>query len=85
MDRSIRREPAEADLTELLQPARQRGVIGNGDLHLEHVGQGTQRPLDLPERKVEDHEVAGPIIIHTLEGVPFVGGIVVMNTDSEDE
>ena len=30
-------------------------MVGDGDLHLEHVGQGTQEPFGLPERKVRDH------------------------------
>jgi hypothetical protein len=45
MDRSIYREPAEADLAELLEPPGQSRMVGNRDLHLEHLGQGTQEAL----------------------------------------
>ena len=50
MDRLICREPAEPDLAELLEPPGQSRVVRNRDLHLEHVGKGTQGPLGLPER-----------------------------------
>ena len=55
VDRLICREPAEPDLTELLQPSTQRGMIGDGDVHFQHAGQGTQEAFGLPERKVEDY------------------------------
>ncbi len=50
MDRSICRESAEPDLAELLDPPGQSRVVRNRDLHLEHVGKGTQEPIGLPER-----------------------------------
>ena len=55
MDRSIRREPAVPDLAELLEPSGQRRMVGNRDLQLVHVGQGTKEALGLPEWKMEDH------------------------------
>jgi len=55
MDWSSGRELAKPDLTELLKPPRQRRVIGNWDLDLEHLRQGTKEPLGLPEGKVEHH------------------------------
>ena len=39
MDRPTRREPAESDLTELLEPPGQRRMVGDREVHLEHMGQ----------------------------------------------
>ncbi len=55
VDRSICRKPAEPDLAELLEPPGQRRVIGDRKFHLQQPSQGTQEPLGLTERKVEDH------------------------------
>jgi hypothetical protein len=55
VDRSIRSEPAKADLAELLEPPGQSRMVGDRDLQLEHLGQGTQEAFGLSERKVEDH------------------------------
>ncbi len=55
MDRSVRREPAVPGLAELLEASGQSRMVGNGDLYLEHLDQGTKEALSLSERKVEDH------------------------------
>ena len=39
MDRPTRREPAKSDLTELLQTPGQRRIVGDREVHLEHMGQ----------------------------------------------
>ena len=41
MDRSVCGKSAEADVTELLDPPEKRGVIGDREVHLEQVSQGT--------------------------------------------
>ena len=55
VDRPIARYRTKRDLTERLVPPRQGRVIGNGDLHLKHVCQGTQEAFGLSERQVKDH------------------------------
>jgi len=55
MDRSIRRELVVPDLAEFLEAPGQSRMVGNGELHLEHLDQGTQEALGLPKWKVEDH------------------------------
>ena len=57
LDRSIRGESPSSDLSELLEPSGQRGVIGDRELDVEQVGQGTQEALGLAKRKVKDHAV----------------------------
>ena len=39
MDRSIRGEPAKSNVPELLQPPGQRRMVGDREVHLEHMGQ----------------------------------------------
>ena len=55
MDRSIVLEHAKREFTELLEAPGQSRMVGNGDLYLEHLDQGTKEALSLSERKVEDH------------------------------
>ena len=55
MDRPTRREPTKSNLTESLEPPRQRRVIGNRDLQVQHLSQGTKEALGLPEREEKDH------------------------------
>ena len=43
------------ELTKRLEPPRQGRVVGNGELHLKHLCQGTQESFGLSERKVKDH------------------------------
>ena len=42
MDRSMALDRTKRDVTERLEPPGQRRVVGNEDLHLKHVCQGTQ-------------------------------------------
>ena len=53
MDRSIGRELAKPDFTELLEPPGQRRVIGDREVHVEQVSKATQEALGLPEGKVK--------------------------------
>ena len=55
MDRSIALDHTKRELTEFLEAPGQSRMVGNRELHLEHVGQRTQEALGLPEGKVEDH------------------------------
>ncbi len=55
MDRSITRDHTKRELAEFLEAPGQCRMVGNRDLHLEHVGQGMKEALGLPEWKVKDH------------------------------
>ncbi len=54
-DRALARDRRKVDYPQVLEPPGQRRMVGNGELQLEHVGQGTQEALSLSKRKVEDH------------------------------
>ncbi len=45
VDRPMARDRTKRDLTERLEPPGQSRVVRNRDLHLEHLGQGTQEAL----------------------------------------
>jgi len=55
MHRPIRDPLVELALTKLLQTPGERRVIGNRQVHVEQLGQGTQEALGLAQRQVEDH------------------------------
>ncbi len=55
MDWSFRGEPAKPNVTELLKPPRQRGVIGDREIDFEQFCEGTQEALGLAKRKMENH------------------------------
>ncbi len=55
VDRSMARDRTKRDLTERLESPGQSRMVGNRNLHLEPLGQGTQEALGLSERKVKDH------------------------------
>ena len=50
VDRPMARDRTKRDLTERLEPPGQSRVVGNGDLHVKHVYQGTQEAFGLSER-----------------------------------
>ncbi len=45
----------EPDLTQRLQTPGQRRVIGDRQIHVEQLGQGTQEALGLTQRQLKDH------------------------------
>ncbi len=78
VDRSTARDRTKRDLAKLLEPSGQSRMVGNRDLHVQHVCERTQEALGLPERKVEDHadrqgRLDGDVRIGTLT-TGFPGG-----------
>ena len=55
MDRLIVLHSTKSNVIELLESPGERCVIRDGEVQLEQLGQGTQEPFGLPERKVEDY------------------------------
>ncbi len=55
MHRPIGRRPVELNLTKLLQAPRQRRVIGDWQVHVQHLCQGIQEAFCLAQRKAENH------------------------------
>ena len=55
VNRLTRRELTHTDLTKFLQTPRQRGMIGDREVDLEHIYQATKEALGLAKRKMEDH------------------------------
>jgi hypothetical protein len=62
MDRLIVPHSTKSNVIELLETPRQSGMIRDREIQFEQLGQGTQEPFGLPERKVEDYAEGEPCL-----------------------
>ncbi len=85
MDRSIRGEPPETDLAELVKPQGKGCVIGDREIQLEQVSERTQEDFGLPERIVSAASIAMSAYTRCPPGSPLGAARQVLIASSQNQ